>query len=86
VGSTKRARLVDGAAHGAGGVDGAAWVTTQGEASGPHVVQVEARVVAPEPGEKQAGATGVKRQPDQTQGESRDLCVGRSQQGETHLR
>jgi hypothetical protein len=36
-------------------------------------------------GVKQVGATEVEGEPDQTQGESRDRWVGRSQQGETHL-
>jgi hypothetical protein len=56
-------------------------VTSQGEVSRPHGVRVEARAVASEPREKQAGATGVEGESDQTQRESRDRWVGRSQQG-----
>jgi hypothetical protein len=41
-------------------------VTTQDEASGTHVVRVEARAVACEPWEKQAGATGVEGELDRT--------------------
>jgi hypothetical protein len=53
-------------------------VTTQGEVFGPHVVRVEARAVASEPGEKQVGVTGVEGELDWTQEESRDRWVGRS--------
>jgi hypothetical protein len=42
--------------------------------------------VASEPRGERSGATEVEGEPDQTQGESRDQWVGRSQQGETHLR
>jgi hypothetical protein len=34
----------------------------------------------------QGRAPGVEGEPDQTQGGSRDWWVGRSEQGETHLR
>jgi hypothetical protein len=39
-------------------------IMTQGEVSGLHVVRVEARAMASEPVEKQAGATGVEGEPD----------------------
>jgi hypothetical protein len=51
--------------------------------SGPHEVRVEERAVASEPWEKQAGATGVEGEPDQTQGESRDRCWGEANKGIT---
>jgi hypothetical protein len=81
--------VVDGAARGVGRDASGGHVvrvTTQGGASRSHVVRVEARAVASKPTEKQTGATRVEGEPDQTQGESRDRRVGRSQQGETHLR
>jgi hypothetical protein len=46
------------------------WVTTQGEASGPHMVRVEARAVVLERREERPRATGVEGEPDRTQGES----------------
>jgi hypothetical protein len=54
---------------------------TQAEALWLCVARVEARAVASEPRGERSGATEVEGEPDQTQGESRDQWVGRSQQG-----
>jgi hypothetical protein len=85
--------MVDEGGRGSGprsstGLD-VARVETLAEASRPRVTRVEPRAKASEPLEARAmaqgRAPGVEGEPDQTQGESRDRWVGRSQQRETYL-
>jgi hypothetical protein len=85
----KRFTLVDGAARGAGGVDVAARGTRRDARGGVEAtcgVGNGARRGVWATCDEQEGVTEVEGETDRTQGESRDRWVGRSQQGETHLR